>query len=62
MAHKGEYGEGMEAGGDYGFKMARDRNAKMMPYKGKGKGKTSHLGKKKRKIPTVISGGGMGGY
>lgn len=53
MAHKGEYGEGMDAGGNYGFKMARNRNAKMSAYKGK---------KNKRKIPTVISGGMGAGY
>jgi len=51
MAHKGEYGKGMEAGGDYGFKMARGRNAKMANYK---------ENKKKKKITTAISGG-MGG-
>jgi len=45
MAHKGEYGKGMEAGGNYGFKMARDRNAKMVGNKEN----------KKKKIPTAIS-------
>ena len=53
MAHKGEYGEGMEAGGNYGFKMARGRNAKMGNYKEK---------KNKKKIPTVLSDGMGAGY
>jgi hypothetical protein len=53
MAHKGEYGKGMEAGGNYGFKMARDRNAKMA---------NSNEKKKKRKLSTVISDSSGAGY
>lgn len=44
MAHEGEYGKGMEAGGDYGFKGTRKAMAKKVDAK-----------KKKKKIPTVMS-------